>query len=177
MVDLESLTKRARRAYELGRFRSAARVAAIVAPAGAVCVLMSPRKAECLCLLMLLLALVVGMRWRNRRGAGNVAIGLSAGALPLAAGQLLALDPSICGGPGCILVSAVVAALAGVWIAWRLRQSSESLDGYLAVIGIAALAASVSCIALGVIGILGVVIGIALGSSAGALALSARRVL
>jgi hypothetical protein len=173
MVDLESLTQRARRAYELGRLRSAARVAAYVAPVGALCVLTSPRQGECLCLLVALLAFVIGMRWRDRRAAGNAEIGLIAGALPLAAGQMLALDPSLCGGPGCALGASLVAVLAGIWIAWRLRNA-ESLDGYLAVAGIALLAASVGCLALGVIGILGVAIGIAFGSGAGALVLATR---
>jgi len=174
MVDLERLTKRARRAYELGRIRSAARVAAFVGPVGALCVLMSPRKGECLCLLVVLLAFVIGMRWSNRRAGANANIGLIAGALPLMAGQVLALDPSICGGPGCILGASLVAVVAGVWIAWRLRQSAESADGYLAVAGIALLAASVGCLALGVIGTLGIAIGIALGSGGGALVLSTR---
>src|SRR5687768_7170751 len=174
MVDLERLTKRARRAYELGRFCSAARVAAYVAPVGVLCFLMSPRKSECLCLLVMLLTFVVGMRWHGRRAGGNAEVGLIAGALPLAAGQLLALDPSICGGPACVLGASLVAVLAGVFIAWRLCRSAQSIDGYLAVAGIAALSASVGCIALGVLGMLGVVLGIVLGSGAGALVLSTR---
>lgn len=174
MVDLERLAKRARRAYELGRIRSAARIAAYVAPVGALCVLMSPRKGECLCLVFVLLAFVVGMRWRNRRDGGNAELGLIAGALPLGAGQLLALDPSICGGPACILGASLVAAVAGIWIAWRLRENAESLDAYLAALGIAVLAASVGCTALGLIGILGVALGVALGGGAGALVLSTR---
>jgi hypothetical protein len=174
MVDLERLTKRARRAYELGRIRRALWVIAFIAPIGALCVLLSPRKGECLCLLVVLLAFVIGMRWHGRRAGGNASVGLIAGALPLAAGILLALEPSICGGPGCILGASLVALVAGVWIAWRLRHESESLDGYLAVAGIAVLSASVGCIALGLIGVLGVVIGIALGSGAGALVLSTR---
>jgi hypothetical protein len=174
MVDLERLTKRARRAYELGRFCSAARVAAYVGPVGLLCFSMSPRKGECLCLLVTLLAFVVGMRWHGRRAGGNAEVGLLAGTLPLAAGQLLALDPTLCGGPACVVGASLVAVLAGVFIAWRLRHSSESLDGYLAVAGIAALSASVGCIPLGLIGMLGVVLGIALGSGAGVLVLSTR---
>jgi hypothetical protein len=169
MVDLERLKLRARCAYELGRVRSAARIALYLAPPAALCLYLSPDRTRCACLIAALLAATVALRWRDRRGTESVRIGLIAGSFPLAAALLLATDPR-CERLLCIGVSALIAAGAGVWVGLRQRDPGRRGGGPLVACGIAILAASVGCLPLGVLGILGVVAGLVVGSSLGSLA-------
>ncbi len=171
MVDLERLKARGLVAYELGRLRSAARIALYVAPAATLCFLLAPNKEHCSCLLAVLLAAAIALRWRDRSGSESVTTGLLAGSLPLAVGLLLATDPS-CNRPLCIAISAVAATAAGIWVGFRQRDPAKRRTGPLVACAIAILAASVGCLPLGVFGVLGVVAGIALGTGVGALGTS-----
>jgi hypothetical protein len=172
MVNIERLRRRGLYAYELGRIRAAARIALFLLPPAALCVFLSPNTAQCLCLASALLAAVVALRWRNRRGAESATIGLLAGSVPLSAGIVWSFDPAVCGGPECTAISVAAAISAGLWISLRVRRSSTPTAGYMTACGIAALAASVGCLSLGVIGVLAVVLGIAFGSGMGALVVS-----
>jgi hypothetical protein len=171
MVDLERLKARARCAYELGRFRSAARIALYLAPGAALCLYLAPDRAQCSCLIALLLTATIALRFRDRRGGESVRTGLIAGSFPLAVALLLATDPR-CERLLCIAISAVVATGAGIWVGLQQRDPARRGSGPLVACGIAILAASVGCLPLGALGILGVVAGLIVGSGVGTLAAS-----
>jgi hypothetical protein len=171
MVDIERLKARGLRAYELGRLRSAAQIALYLAPAAALCFLLARDKEHCSCLIAVLLAAAIGLRWRSRSGSESVTTGLIAGSLPLAVGLLLATDPS-CNRPLCIAISAVAATAAGIWVGFRQRDPAKRRTGPLVACAIAILAASVGCLPLGVFGVLGVVAGMLVGSGVGSVASS-----
>jgi hypothetical protein len=94
MVNLETLTAQSLRHYELGRLRMPARVAMVLAPLVAVCLLEPIGREACTCCAALLLAASVWLRFRNRAGVESVSTGLLAGGIPLAALLVLThLDP------------------------------------------------------------------------------------
>jgi hypothetical protein len=172
MVDLEALKTRGLRAYEVGRLRTAAHIAVFIAPAFAVCWLLADDRETCSCLAVLLTGIAVWLRWRDRRGADDVTLGLVAGLMPMTAGLALGAFEVTCGEPVCLALSAAAGVAAGAWIALHGRRSSAPLVSLFAASVIAALAASIGCVSLGVLGMTGVVAGIAAGSSLGALRLS-----
>lgn len=164
MVDLERLKNRGLRAYEGARLRMALRIVVFLAPAFAGCWIMGEREL-CTCLMPLLAAFVVWLRWRDQRGVDDVTAGLVAGSIPLVAGLLLTSLSTSCGGPMCLSLSSLAGVSAGVWVALQeRRRPSPPLSSWLAATSIAATAAVLGCSALGVLGIAGVVAGVALGS-------------
>ena len=68
MVNLETLTARSLRHYELGRFRMAARVAILLAPVVALCLLEPVGREASACCAALLLATTIWLRHRSRAG-------------------------------------------------------------------------------------------------------------
>jgi hypothetical protein len=94
MVKLETLTARSLRHYEFGRMRMAARVAILLVPVVAVCLLEPIGREACACCAALLLATSVWLRFRSRAGVESVSTGLLAGGIPLAAALVLTrIDP------------------------------------------------------------------------------------
>ena len=89
MVNPEELTARGLRAYEVGRAWKASRVALVLAPAAAFCLLEARGREACACLAVVLLALAIWLRWRDRQGMESVTTGLLAGVPPLLAGLVL----------------------------------------------------------------------------------------
>ncbi len=171
MVDLEQLKSRGLKAYELARVRMALRAAVFLVPAFLGCWLVGDREL-CACLMPLLAGAVLWLRWRDRRGVEDVTIGLTAGSIPLVAGLLLSGLSTTCGGPTCLMISAVAGVAAGLMVA--TGRSSTGLSSWVAATSIAAVAAVLGCSALGAFGILGVVAGVVAGTGLGA-ALPARR--
>lgn len=164
MVDLERLRNRGLSAYERGRLRMALRALVFLAPAFAACWLVGEREL-CACLMPLLAGGVVWLRWRDRRGLEDATIGLLAGSVPLIAGLMLSSFGTRCGGPMCVVFSAVAGVAAGIWVALeRRRRPSSSLSSSLVATSIAATSAVLGCSALGVLGIAGVVAGVVAGS-------------
>jgi hypothetical protein len=174
MVNLEQLRVRGLRAYEVGRLRVAARVAFLLVPVAAVCLLETRGREACVCLAALLLGLAVWLRWRDRHGMESVTTGLLAGSIPLAAGLVLAGLDLRCGLAGeetfCTAFAVLVGGAAGALIAVRERRWRGRFWGWLTAGSIAALAASLGCVRLGVVGIASVLAGIALGIAATAIA-------
>jgi hypothetical protein len=167
MVDLERLRSRGLRAYEGARLRMALRAIWILVPLFAICWTVGDR-GLCACLMPLVAALVVWLRWRDRRGSDDASAGLVAGALPLVVGLVLTSLGAHCGGTLCWIFSAVAGVAAGAWVAGDVRRRGPTLASWLAVTSIAAAAAVLGCSALGVLGIAGVLGGMSVGTALGA---------
>jgi hypothetical protein len=171
MVNREQLKKKALRAYEVGRLRSAARAAWVLVPATVVCAVGTGAGERCACLGVLLLTVAVFLRWRDRRGAENVRNGLLAGSLPMIAGLVVArLSPGCVGAPllsACTGVCLGFGILAGVWLGRRTALGAAGLPSWLAAAGVSILAASLGCIGLGVAGVVGVAVSLLLGTASG----------
>jgi len=167
MVNLEILTARSLRHYELGRLRMALRIAIVLVPIIAVCLLEPVGREACACCAALLLAAAIWLRFRNRVGVESVTTGLLAGAVPLSAALVLTqLDPG-CATAGplsfCTAFSVVIGGAAGVVVALRERART-SLTGHWVLAGsIAILAASLGCARLGLASIIGVAVGVVVG--------------
>jgi hypothetical protein len=173
MVNPEELTARGLRAYELGRFITASRVALILVPLAALCLLENTGREVCACLSVVLLGSAVWLRWRDRKGWQSVTTGLLAGGPPLAAGIALARFDLTCGTSGaesfCTGLSVIVGMTAGLLIAARETRWRGRFTSYLTAGVIAALAAGLGCVRLGVLGVASMVVGIAVGAAVGAL--------
>jgi hypothetical protein len=167
MVNRDQLRTQGLRAYETGRLRAASRIALVVVPAAALCLLESRGREACACLAVTLLALAIWLRWRDRRGFESVTTGLLAGGVPLVAGLMLDRFDLQCGLAGgatfCTGFAALLGGAAGVLIGVREHKRRRQLWSAFTACAIAALAASLGCVRLGVVGLASVVGGIALG--------------
>ena len=167
MVKLETLTARSLRHYELGRLRMAARVAIVLVPMAAVCLLEPIGRESCACCAALLLATSVWLRFRNRAGAESVSTGLLAGGIPLAAALLLTrIDPRCATAElisYCTGFSLLIGAAAGAVVAARERRGVPLSSHWLLAVAVAWLTASLGCIRLGVASIAGVAVGLVIG--------------
>ena len=170
MVSREQLRIEGLRAYELGRLRSASRIAIVLVPLATVCLFESRGRAACACVAAILLSLCVWLRWRDRRGFEVVTTGLQAGSIPLLAGLALDRLGIECGLAGaasyCTGFAALVGAGAGSYIGVRERHWPGRLGSLCTAGAVAALAAVLGCVRLGLVGVAGVVAGIALGAIA-----------
>jgi hypothetical protein len=172
MVNLEELRARGLRAYETGRMRTASRIAVLLIPVAAVCLLETRGREACACLASLLLGLSIWLRWRDRRGTEVVTTGLLAGSIPLVAGLVLARLGFRCDSAGaasfCTTFSLLAGVSAGLWVAFRSTRGHARFWTWFTAGAIAALAASLGCVRLGVVGVASVVFGVAVGTAAAA---------
>jgi hypothetical protein len=172
MVNPEELAARGLRAYELGRLITASRIALILVPLAALCLLETTGREVCACLAVVLLGSAVWLRWRDRTGWESVTTGLLAGGPPLAAGIVLARFDLTCGTSGaesfCTGLSVIIGMTAGLLIARREARWPGRFTSYVTAGVIAALAAGLGCVRLGVLGVASMVVGIAVGSAVGA---------
>jgi len=165
MVNLETLTARSLRHYELGRLRMALRVAIVLLPIAAACLLEPVGREAALCCAVLLLLGSVWLRFRNRAGVESVTTGLLAGGIPLVALSLITrVDPG-CATAGtlsfCTGFSLAVGAVAGAVVA--LRESGSITGNWPFTVAIAVLTAGLGCARLGLAGLVGVAVGIVVG--------------
>jgi hypothetical protein len=169
MVNLEQLRVRGLRAYEQGRVRTAARIGLLVIPMAALCLVEATGRQACACLAVLLLALAVWLRWRDRRGMEAVTTGLLAGTIPLVVGLILARLDIDCHAPGtqtlCAALSASLGLAAGVFIALREARRKARSGSWLVAGSIAVLAASMGCLRLGIASVISVALGLAVGAA------------
>lgn len=167
MVHREHLKVHGLRAYEVGRLRSASRVALVLVPVAALCLVEARGRATCAGAALLLLAAAVFLRWRHRRGLESVTIGLQAGALPLVTGLVLDRFDLQCGLAGgstfCTAFAVLVGIGSGLFIGAHASSWHARLYGSLTAGGIAALSASLGCVRLGVFGVASVLAGIGIG--------------
>ena len=168
MVSREQLRMEGLRAYELGRLRVAARVAVVLIPLAAVCLMESRGRTVCGCVAAALVGACILLRWRDRRGFEVVATGLRAGSVPLVSGLALDRLGIECGLAGaaayCTLLAALMGGAAGAYIGTRQCQWRERFWSVVTAAAIAAMASALGCVRLGVVGALGVIGGIGLGA-------------
>lgn len=157
------LLSRARRAYELGRLRSALRVAPFALAAAAVALAAGRPAALTAALTCGVLALTVGSLYRGGFAARAVGPGLLAGAAALAMPMFMAAFGHACFGPACMKLGlpACIAggALAGFVIARAAAREEPDLRFVGAAAAIAASLGSLGCTIAGVAGFLGMVAG------------------
>lgn len=177
MVSREQLVTGGLRAYEIGRLRVAARAALYLVPLAAACALETGERETCGCLGVVLVALAVFLRWRDRRGVESVADGLVVGTIPLFTGLIMArVAPGCANAPllsPCTVVCLAVGLVAGVWASMRTARERGRLSRSATAIGVAFLAGSLGCVGLGGPGVVGVGVGLLVGWVA--VTLSARR--
>lgn len=148
MVDRENLLHRARHAYELGRWKMAARALAIVIPVAVLCGALSQRLAAALGVAALLGAMLVVLRWRNRQGVRVANVGFTAGLVPLSAGILMSQLGSMSSPIVCMAICVGSGVLAGSWAAYALRSTHASAPNALVVGAVALATALLGCIDL-----------------------------
>lgn len=179
MVNVEELRVRGLRAYEVGRLLTASRIALLVIPVAAVCLIESRGRGTCACVAVLLLGTAVWLRWRDRRGVEVVTTGFVAGSIPLIAALLVARFDLHCGLAGsdtfCTGGSVLLGVGSGLLIALREARRRARFWSFATASAIAGLAASLGCVRLGLLGVASMVFGIALGAMAGAVVGRARR--
>lgn len=168
MVSREYLRAYGIRAYELGRLRTASRIALVLIPAATVCLFERQGREACACFATLLLGVAIWLRWRNREGFDCVTLGLQAGSLPLIAGLLLDRFQLRCGlaagASFCTSFALFVGAAAGFCIEARSLQGRSRWWSWFGAASVATLAASLGWVRLGLVGLTSVVLGIVLGS-------------
>jgi len=151
--------KRAMRNYELARLRVASRVAIVVVPIVCVAMAISSQPTECACIGVLLLVGVMGMRWYGKGLDRIVVPGLVAGTIPMFAGLLKSKFPSANAEAACLVLCSV-GFLSGAYLARSaFANSTASMKGWIAGVGVAAATALMGCIGGGLEAPFGVAIG------------------
>jgi hypothetical protein len=180
MVDREALARRARRAAEWGRLRSASRVAVAVVPSGLLASAVSPHRAAILGISLALLVVTVGLGWLNAEGRRCARSGLKLGSIPMSVGLFTIAvegwcDPNrtvtLCG-IGCLLAG-VFAGGASAWYAVR-TQSPARLRVWGEIGLVASLTTAIGCVGLGLGSALAVLGAMAVGAAGAWVPASAR---
>jgi hypothetical protein len=171
MVDLEKLAKRARRAAEWGRLRSASRVVLGIVPFTLLALVVSPNRVAVVGISLALLAVTVGFGWLNAEGGRAARSGLKLGAIPMTLGLLTIAvegwcDPNrtvtLCG-IGCLLAG-VFAGGTSAWYALRTQAPRRLLR--LSQLGlVASLTTALGCVGLGFASELVVLVAMAAGAA------------
>lgn len=156
MADLEALARRARRAAEWGRLRSASRICVFVVPMISFAMLVSPSRGAIAAIGLVLLVATIGLGCLSAEGARATRSGLRLGAVPMTVGLFTIAvegwcDPdrtvTLCGA-GCLLAG-VFAGGATAWHAVR-TQSPSRLRIWVQVGLVASLTTALGCVGLGI---------------------------
>src|SRR4029079_2492141 len=163
------LFSRARRAYEMGRLRSALPAVAFAVPMVALSVVLCDRPAATAACGFVLVAVVVAAAGRGRPYAGGARAGLVAGLGPLllpmatcfhlCAGGVCLLAPT-----ACIVAALVGGAALGLHARHHISAHPDAGSFMVTALAVAALVGSLGCVIAGLSGIVGMVIGLALGT-------------
>ena len=155
---------RARRAYELGRLRTALRVALYVVPMTLLSLLGYPRPVVNAILGLTLLVVAVGLLWRGQTYGRAATAGLLAGAAPLLIPMLVRSGGHCCIGGVCWTMC-MVACIGGGFVAggvvgmWAMFQHSSRGTFFAIALAVASIAGSLGCVTSGVAGVLGMMAG------------------
>lgn len=153
MVDLRDLERRAYRAAEWGRARSAARVAFAVLPMAIAAGLAGGSAEVCACLGGLLFLAAAGLRFSGRAGVDAVRIGLAMGLVPLGATLVLRACGIPCPEVPGVGVAEAACALAGVvagaGVAVWASGDAGAFRTWASATGVASAAAALGCVGLG----------------------------
>jgi hypothetical protein len=158
------LEARARRAYEMGRLRSALRLAPFVALAAAAAVACGRPLTLACALAGVLLPLTVGLSFAGGAAGRAVVPGLLAGGAALVMPLLVATVGHACIGPACMSLCLPACVLgggvAGAVIA-RTAVVQGSVPAFLApALAVAALMGSLGCTISGAAGVIGMLAGV-----------------
>jgi hypothetical protein len=153
---------KARRAYELGRLRYAARAGVLVAPMTGLAWVANERPLLALTTGVLLCLLVIGYGWRGGVLARAIAPGLLAGSAPLVLPLLLRAAGHCCVGGACVPVCMLGCVVGGVCagVALGLAATAERAQcwAFLAAASVlAGFAGVLGCAIVGLAGIVGMV--------------------
>lgn len=171
MVDLGALAKRAQRAAEWGRLRSASRIAAVVVPFSATAMLISPHRTAVFAIGLVLLAVTIALGWHKSEGGRAARSGLKLGAIPMTAALFTTAAEGWCGsdravtlcGAGCLLAG-LAAGGASAWYAVRTK-APQCFRIWSQVGLVASLTTALGCIGLGFGGALTVLAAMAAGAA------------
>jgi hypothetical protein len=162
-----AFANRARRAYEMGRLRSAAVRALVVVPIAALMLWMHPGP-QTWALLAVLAAAVLMLLWRGQAYGRAATTGLLAGAVPLVAPALVR-SGHCCVGGLCTTICMVACVGAGVCaggvVALRAGQEEGGHGHFLVSAAlVAGLTGALGCTIMGAAGILGMLAGLLVAS-------------
>ena len=167
MVNLDELSLRGLRAYEVGRLRSALRVCLVLAPAVLLCAFEARSREACVCVGVLLLGASIWLRWRDRDGFEAVSTGLWAGGIPYALGLVLGRLGVHCGSEElaayCWGFSGLFGLVAGAIIAAREARQRSRVSSIATTAAISVLAGTLGCLRLGLASVLAVAVGTVVG--------------
>ncbi|MDC0745452.1 hypothetical protein [Polyangium mundeleinium] len=165
------LAARARRAYELGRLRSTAKILVYLAPAVALALLGGSAGIAWTVGVGAALGMsAVGLLWRGGALGRAVRPGLMAGAIPLLAPLVLRATGHCCMAgacsPLCLPVCTSAGLAAGIVVGLRAVGESEGRRGFtLSASVIAALMGALGCMGMGLGAVGGMAVALALGSA------------
>jgi hypothetical protein len=164
-----ALSARARRAYEMGRLRSALPAVALAVPMVGLSIVLCDRPTASAGFGLALVAILLATAWRGQpfeRGArAGLVAGLGPLLLPMAtcfhlcAGGVCLLAPT-----ACIVAALVGGAALGLHARHHISASPDAGSFMVTALAVAALVGSLGCVIAGLSGIVGMVIGLALGT-------------
>jgi hypothetical protein len=159
-----TLQARARRAYELGRLRSALRLVPFLIAAGAAVIACGRPFPLTFALLAALLPLSVGLAFAGGVAGRAVVPGLLAGGAALAMPLLMATVGHACFGPACMslfLPACVVGgAVAGAVIARTAARHEQDPRFLVSALAVAGLTGALGCTISGAAGVIGMLAGV-----------------
>ena len=179
-IDLKAAETRARRAYELGRARRGALLAAPLAILAVFAAAIGdvPTQGAAIGTLLYLGALV--FHWRGQEFEAAVLPGAAAGLVPLALGLTIRTYGCMGGCTSgcmafCIPASLLAGAVAGLLIAQTTFRTKKATTFVLSAGVVALLTGALGCACIGLGGLLGLTAGIALPIAASLARLAASR--
>lgn len=155
MVDLEVLAKRARRAAEWGRLRSASSAALTVVALTLFALVISPYRAAVVGISLALLGVTIGLGWLNAEGARAARSGLRLGAIPMTVGLFTIAVEGWCDPNQTVTLCGVGCLVAGVFAGgassrYAVRTQSPNRVRVWSEIGlVASLTTAMGCVGLG----------------------------
>ncbi|MDI1429511.1 hypothetical protein [Polyangium sorediatum] len=164
------LAARARRAYEIGRLRSAAKILVSLAPVVALALVGgSAESAWTMGVGVVLGGFAVALLWRGGAVGRAVRPGLLAGAIPLVAPLVLRATGHCCMAgmcsPLCLPVCTSAGLVAGIAVGLRAASESDGRQRFaLSASVMAGLMGTLGCMGMGLGAVGGMAVALALGS-------------
>jgi len=155
------------RAYELGRWRVAARAALVVPLLVLTVAWETGHTSSVLVLGGGLTAVAVGLRWWHRRRSEGVSVGLLAGLIPLATTIAVCRVGLGCSVPLSLGLCTVAGLVAGVIVARYAgaRVESGRIGRWLTAVTVAGLTGSLGCGAVSTAALVGILLGLIAGGA------------
>jgi hypothetical protein len=127
-IDLELLTRRARRAYELGRLRAASRILWLLVPLVTLAAAIGRRTELCSCVGAVLVGAAVFARWRGRALGDALTHGVLVGAFVTVTGLSMNALLARCSDESLVSLCGVICALSGIIGGYSLFRLSGRVE-------------------------------------------------